>query len=188
MKRPFFIFLFSLIMTQMTAQNTSLPYAEIPKEPKEFNAGTVASRMVDGLGFRFYWATEGLKEKDLNFKPSEEARTAMETVDHILILSILITNAVTGEEQEFPKKDELTFPQMRERILLNLEKTSKILRESKDLSDFNMNLRGEEYPFWYQINGPIADAIWHTGQLVSFRRSSGNPFPKGVNILRGTKN
>ncbi len=44
-----------------------------------------------------------------------------------------------------------------------------------------------EYPFWNNINGPIADAIWHVGQVVSFRRSSGNPFPKGVSVLTGKK-
>lgn len=168
-------------------QDSKLPYYEIPEEPKEFNAGTVASRMVDGLGFRFYWATEGLTEKDLGYKPSEEARTTLETIDHILILSILVHNAVSEEKVEFPKKNSLTFKQMREAILRNLEKTSGILRKSTDLSSFNMNLRGTEYPFWYQINGPISDALWHTGQIVSFRRSSGNPFPKGVSVLTGKK-
>ncbi len=36
-------------------------------------------------------------------------------------------------------------------------------------------------------SGPIADALWHTGQIVSFRRSSGNPIPKGVNMLTGER-
>jgi len=44
-----------------------------------------------------------------------------------------------------------------------------------------------QFPFWNVINGPISDAIWHTGQVVSFRRTSGNPFPKGVNVLTGKK-
>jgi hypothetical protein len=38
------------------------------------------------------------------------------------------------------------------------------------------------------INGPITDAIYHTGQVVSFRRTSGNPIPKGVNVFLGVKN
>ena len=39
--------------------------------------------MVDGLGFRYFWATEGLTEKDLAYRPSEGARTTMETLEHI---------------------------------------------------------------------------------------------------------
>ena len=44
-----------------------------------------------------------------------------------------------------------------------------------------------EFPIWNLINGPISDAIYHTGQLVSFRRTSGNPIPKGVNVFLGIK-
>jgi hypothetical protein len=44
------------------------------------------------------------------------------------------------------------------------------------------------FPLWNLINGPISDAIYHTGQVVSFRRSSGNPIPKGVNVFLGVKN
>ena len=43
-----------------------------------------------------------------------------------------------------------------------------------------------EYPFWNQLNGPIADAIWHVGQVVSFRRTAGNSLPKGPSFLTGT--
>ena len=64
--------------------------------------------------------------------------------------------------------------------------------KSKDVSKYNIVFkRGEntsQLPFWNQINGPISDALWHVGQVVTFRRSSGNPLPKGVNVLTGTKN
>ena len=48
--------------------------------------------------------------------------------------------------------------------------------------------RGNElypYPVWNLLNGPLADAIYHTGQVVSFRRTSGNPLQKGVNVFIG---
>jgi len=41
-------------------------------------------------------------------------------------------------------------------------------------------------PFFNIINGPIADAIWHTGQVASFRRSSGNPISSKLNHFKGT--
>ena len=53
---------------------------------------------------------------------------------------------------------------------------------------FQDKSRKYEFPIWNLINGPISDAIYHTGQLVSFRRTSGNPIPKGVNVFLGAKN
>ena len=50
--------------------------------------------MIDGLGFRYYWATDGLRDEDLIFKPNTEARTTDETLDHIFGLSNVIVNAV----------------------------------------------------------------------------------------------
>lgn len=180
----------SFLFLMKFTQAQSLPYYEIPEAPKEYTAGTVTSRTIDGLGFRYYWATQGLTEKDLVFKPNEEARTSLETVKHILDLSVMTLSAVTGDKLVFPKKDMLSFVEMRKTTLHNFKKASNILKASKDISIYVMKLnRGngkvEEYEFWNQLNGPISDAIWHCGQLVSFRRSSGNPFPKGVSLLTG---
>lgn len=170
----------------MMAQDSKLPYYEIPEAAKEYTAGAVTSRMVDGLGFRFYWASEGLTEKDLAFKPTEEARTSGETIDHILGLSQVILNATLKVPNGAPQP-KMNFAEKREKILKNLEQASKILRESTDLSEYKIIFGKTEFPFWNTINGPISDALWHTGQVVSFRRSSGNPFPKGVNVLTGKK-
>ncbi len=163
-----------------------LPYYQIPEPAKEFTPGTTASRMVDGLGFRYYWATEGLTEKDLRFKPNEEARTTEETIDHILGLSQVILNA-TLKVANGAKQPEMTYAEKRKKTLINLKKASDILRNSNDVSEFKLIFGEKVYPFWNAINGPIADAIWHVGQVVSFRRSSGNPFPKGVSVLQGIK-
>ena len=69
-------------------------YHEIPPYPTSYTAANVAARMVDGLGFRYYWATEGLTETDLSYKPSQEARTTLETLEHILGLTTVLNNAV----------------------------------------------------------------------------------------------
>ncbi len=47
----------------------------IPANQETSASGNVVARIIDGLGFRYYWGTEGLREEDLKFKPSEEART-----------------------------------------------------------------------------------------------------------------
>jgi len=169
-----------------------LPYYEIPEYPEIYTAGTVAARMVDGLGFRYYWATEGLREEDLAFKPNEDARTTAETIDHLYGLTNVIKNAtlkqptIGGQAQP-----ELTFEEKRKKTLENIKTAADILRTSTDLTEFKMifkNSNGtKEYPFWNEINGPIADAIWHCGQVVLLRRSSGNPFNSKVSVLRGKK-
>lgn len=183
------ISLFTIV--SVMAQDTTLPYYEIPEAPKTYTAGTVASRTIDGLGFRYYWATEGLTDTDLNFKPNDDARTSLETIEHILGLSRMTLTAITGDELKFPKSGEYSFSELRKETLENFKKASDILKNETDLSKFIMKLKrsnGEvlEFPFWNQLNGPIGDALWHVGQVVSFRRSSGNPLPKGVSLLTGT--
>lgn len=172
--------------------NQELPYYQIPEYPKGYNARTVAARVLDGLGFRFYWASEGLRPEDLQYKPSAEARSAEETIDHILGLSKVIVNAIKKEPNIRPQKSEsLTFEQKRARILNNIKAASDMLKsaDDDDLDQYNMvfqNAEGSsEYPFWNLLNGPIADAIWHTGQVVSFRRASGNPFNSKVSVFNG---
>ena len=87
----------ALILTQIIHSQEvveePLPYRVIPEYPQSYNAGTVVSRMIDGLGFRYYWATHGLTEKDLAYKPSETNRTIDETIDHIYNLSRVIYNS-----------------------------------------------------------------------------------------------
>lgn len=146
----------------------------------------MASRMVDALGFRFYWVTEGLREVDLAFRPTEEARSVEETINHILAMTVMLSNSV-NQLNEKPEEG-LTFEQKRELVLQKLKMTSETLQKSaaEDLKIYSINQsNGENLPFWNFINGPIADCIWHCGQISSFRRLSGNPFNPKVSLLRG---
>ncbi|WKK64819.1 hypothetical protein [Lutimonas zeaxanthinifaciens] len=191
MKNKWFVSLIlSIVLFMMHAQNNKdLPYYEIPEAPENFSGGTVLSRMVDGLGFRYYWATEGLRSEDLVFRPSEEARTTEETIDHILSLSSVILNSALNKVNEGNDFKNLTFEEKRKLTLHNLKKASDIFRESENLDDFKIVFKGKSglntYPLWNQINGPIADAIWHCGQVVSFRRTSGNPFNGKASVFLG---
>ncbi len=162
-----------------------LPYYEIPEHSEEYTAGTVAARMVDGLGFRYYWATEGLRDEDLNFKPSDEARTTRETIDHIYGLSKVIMNSTLKKPNERIEEPEMTFAEKRKKTLENIKTAADILRASKDISEYKIIFGTNEYPFWNQLNGPIADAIWHCGQVISFRRSSGNPYNSKASVFSG---
>ncbi|MBL7872358.1 MAG: hypothetical protein JNM78_12150 [Cyclobacteriaceae bacterium] len=182
-----------VVIGQAFGQSTELPYAQIPDYPKQYSATAVAARMVDALGFRYYWATEGLRAEDISFSPNKDARTTKETLTHILDLSQILVNSVN----ELPNDNnaalpELTFAEMRQKTLENIKSTSEKLMKSKDkeLSKFKMVFKRDatirEFPFWNTLNGPLADALWHVGQVVSYRRSSGNPFNNKVNVLTGT--
>jgi hypothetical protein len=100
MKYSIHLFLL-LLVTQVSAQDKPLPYHEIPNYPEAFTAGNVAARVIDGLGFRFYWATEGLRPEDLSFKPNAQARTTLETAEHIYEMSIIILNSTTKTRPMF---------------------------------------------------------------------------------------
>ena len=165
----------------MAQSEEKLPYYEIPEPADTYTAGTVASRMLDGLGFRYYWATEGLRPEDLSYKASESGRTSTETIDHLLGLSNFILNSISIEKSD-ENKQELSFDEKRERTLLNIKKASDILRKTNDVSQFD----NDRFPFWNVINGPISDALWHCGQVVMLRRASGNPFNSNVSVFRGT--
>ncbi len=182
--------IFCLTINAQKTTTNELPYYQIPEYPEKYTAGSVAARMIDGLGFRYYWATEGLRSEDLAYKPSKEGRKCEETINHIFGLSNVIVNATTetinDRTIQYP---ELTYEEKRKKTLENFKKASDILRVSKDLTKFKMIFKSEngssEFPFWNEINGPIADAIWHTGQVVLMRRASGNPFNSKVSVLAG---
>ena len=182
--------IFSFIMIQAQNKNEEqLPYYEIPQHSEKYTAGSVAARMVDGLGFRYYWATEGLRDEDLAFRPNDDARTTNETIDHIYGLSKVIVNSTLKKPNVRGEESEMTFAEKRKKTLENIKITADILRHSEDLSQFTIIFqRGEntsEFPFWNQLNGPIEDAVWHCGQIVSFRRSSGNPYNSKASVFSG---
>lgn len=174
-------------MNSFTQTQDSLPYREMPDYPENYTAGSMASRMIDGLGFRFYWATKGLREEDLAFRPNEASRSTDETIDHILSMTNGIVN--TFQKDIETKGTDLSFEEKRTLVLNNLKSISDILLKSssEDLSSYTIKLgNGEILPFWNFVNGQIADCIWHCGQISSFRRMSGNPFSSKVNLFRGT--
>ena len=114
-----------------------------------------------------------------------------ETLDHIYGLSKVVVNAATKtvNDRTLPKESELSFEEKRKNTLKNFKMASDILRSEKDLSEFKLIFKNDkgsrDFPFWNSINGPIADAIWHTGQVVLMRRASGNPFNSKVSVFNG---
>ena len=179
----------SLTLAQET-MNDKLPYYKIPEAPTSYTPGTVVSRMIDGLGFRYFWATEGLTDENLAYKPSEESRTIAETMDHLYSLSRTILNSAEKKASDFTvASEELTSIEKRKRTLENFKTASELFRVAENLEEHKIvfiRKNGKaEFPFWNQINGPIEDAVWHAGQIVMMRRAAGNPFNSKVSVFTG---
>jgi hypothetical protein len=186
--------IFILILTMchgylLNAQD-ALPYYEIPSAPMQYTATNIASRLIDGLGFRYYWATEGLREEDLAFKPGEETRSTQETMLHIYGMSVTINNVIT---QSKIVPDQITeYSEIRKQTLFNLKSAAENLQKYNDedlmklVIEFGKGSNMVSFPFWNIINGQISDCLWHTGQLVTFRRLSGNPISNKINLFTGT--
>lgn len=178
----------------MNAQNNEdrpLPYQQIPDYPETYTPATIVSRMIDGLGYRYYWASEGLKETDMEGRLVEGSRSVLELLQHIHGLSEVILN--TAEKKPTIRNQGTASIQdadlLRENTLRNFKKSSELFASSTDISSHSITFISRDgqrnYPFWNQINGPIEDAVWHSGQLVTIRRVLGNPIPPGVNVFLG---
>lgn len=180
-----------------------LPYAELPEYPHSMTAGTMLARMIDALAFRFRWATEGLTGTEFDFKAGEGIFSIREATGHILFLADRINRTVGGalpegastiskvdgsSESSPPPSDP---QEIRSLILTHLASASaraSTLKEDQ-LSGCQIEIMpGRVFPIWNMINGPLADALTHVGQINSWRRMAGHPTPKAnVFLGRGPK-
>lgn len=168
-------------------------YYQIPDYPDSFAPTMIIARMIDGLGFRYYWVTEGLRDVDLAYEPGNGGQSCRSTLEHIAGLTNMVLIAVKGETQSRGQGySEYTYKALRNFTLKNIKEASVLLKsENTNVEDVKIVFeRGDKissFPVWNLLNGPLADAIYHTGQVVSYRRSSGNPIPTGVSVFRGEK-
>ena len=190
--RALFFILLGLYHLNIMSQ-TSEYFKDISKYPTEINNGNIISRMLNGLGYRYYWATAKLKENDLIYRPSKDAYSTKETMVHIFTLSKTVYNTTLSKINERPDIDiPGDYESIRNETLQFLEKASKnfsnLNGEELDEMKIKFNRGGtiKSFPIWNLLNGPIADAIYHTGQIVSFRRTTGNPIDSSVNVFMGS--
>lgn len=163
-----------------------LPYVEIPAFPSAVTGGALLSRLADGIGFRFRWATEGLGEGDLSFRPAADCMSLAELEQHIHGLLRWVGEAV-GVDKTRPFMRRIEGPAVREGILALAQALSARLSalSDADLTAVRVTTsRGDAYPVWYLVNGPLADCLTHVGQIASWRRISGRPAPK-ADVFRG---
>ncbi|MEN8908100.1 MAG: hypothetical protein ABF289_19275 [Clostridiales bacterium] len=153
-------------------------FRNIESYPKSFTASNIIVRMIDGLGFRFYWTTHGLRKKDYEFSPAEGRWSISETVRHIRDLVNWISISFEGKNWPKPENDK----KIREDTLKIMQQLRNLFENSSNEDLDNYRIRGMKV--WNIINGPLADALEHTGQIEMLRRINGNP-PENFNYFLG---
>ena len=185
-------FLAAFFVVNLYAQETmqeKVPYASVPDAPDSLTPGAVVGRMLDGLGFRYHWATRDLREEDLHYQPEGDGRTIAETMVHVYDLSLVILKFARQKDNRGTSPKPVDMAEIRKLTLRHLEEASGIFKSTPDLSRYPIvSGRGEKRsgpPFWNMINGPIEDAVWHAGQIVLLRRMAGNPINPKLNFMAG---
>jgi len=163
-----------------------LPYTTLPAPPDEVRTGTVLARLVDAIGFRYRWATEGLDEEMLGFRPVDGSYDLRGLLLHVVDLVTWVRGGL-GPPPE-PAARPRTLARMRRVTLETLVELREALLAADDASLAAFEIvhptRGA-FPLWHAINGPLADALTHIGQISSWRRIAGRPTP-AAHVFLGT--
>ena len=77
-----------------------------------------------------------------------------------------------------------------ERAGINLLREGKVIRDGLDHRAFAghrvvVKRDGSIWPVWNIMNGPLADALTHVGQINAWRRLNGNPVAPAA-VFTGT--
>ncbi|HET6485340.1 MAG TPA: hypothetical protein VFH83_02905 [Spirochaetia bacterium] len=156
----------------------TVPFHTIPPAPAAVSAGTILGRLADAIGFRFRWASEGLTDADLPYKPAPDCMSTGEQLDHICDLLATVSRNV-GAPPLPPLAQPATCAPLRARIL---EISADLSARFKGMSDGDLS--GRTPPLWNMVNGPMADCLTHIGQILSWRRLAGAP-PAAADVFRG---
>ena len=157
-----------------------IDFERIPDPPETVGAGSVMARLLDGLGFRFRWATTGLQEADYAFRPGPDTMSIGELVAHTWGVVNWVGLSVFGEER-VPRPSEAAAQRL---AVLEIVSALRDAFSAMDDEALQALTIGRGQPFWNMINGPIADALTHVGQINAFRRLAGNPTPQ-ANVFLG---
>jgi hypothetical protein len=164
-------------------------YDTLPDPPDRVGAATVLARLLDGLGFRYNCATDGLTEADLAYRASAGGMSIHELLSHIRWVLLFAAGGLGMSLHDHDSGD--TYAEVREATLALIAAMSERLKTTADVNLAQFTLRphkdkDEEFSFWYAVNGPIADALTHVGQVTILRRAAGNPVAQH-SVFRGTK-
>jgi hypothetical protein len=161
-------------------------YHSIPEPPNAAGGGAVLRRMLDGIGFRYRWATEGIRGSDLPYKPAADCMSLGELLSHVLdLLSWVAENLGMEPRYELLKSEDPKV--LRNRTLALAETLAARFGAMGDAELGRVTIkssRGDTLPVWNVVNGPLSDSLTHIGQILSWRRLAGFP-PAPADVFRG---
>jgi len=147
-------------------------FKTFPQEPGELSTSNAIARLIDGLGYRLYWALYGLREEECQYTLCDGAHSIKDILWHILGLVNWVYMHVYGHQMT--RKPSIIDQGID--TLLALEKLRQTFLEMSDAELVNYKL--EDMSFWSYINMPLSDALHHVGQVSILRRAAGNPVVK----------
>lgn len=160
-----------------------LPYHELPDPPADLSGAAVMARLVDGLGFRYRWATEDLRTEDAAFRPGTGSMSLLDLAHHVCRLVSWVDTHLDGPPAGPAPADLAELRQQTLQHLLAI-RTRLLAMGDEQLARCSITNSKGTVPFWNMINGPLADALTHVGQINAWRRLSGNPTPR-ADVFRG---
>ncbi len=170
---------------------SKLPYSSIPESPVAYSPGSVISKMLDGIGYRYYWSTDGLTPENISYRAAKDSRSLFELIVHIYDLVHGIEKVAVDEVIKPPYDfSSLSFDELRTMTLTSIERSSQIfLHNGESIGAFNLKFQRDEkiweFPMWNVLVGPITDTAYHIGQVVFLRRLAGNPIHPKVDPFIG---
>ena len=151
-------------------------YKQLPSPPEQLSAGTILKRLLDGSGFRYSIAVDTLDKTLHDFRPVDSSMSIYEVNQHIFHLFRLTAKSLSLNP---PIVHGDSFEIYRDNVFILITAISECLGEisDDDLARVNVHLKrlDKDFSFWYLINGFLADALTHIGQIISWRRIAGSP-------------
>ena len=160
---------------------------EIAPPPAHLDGCRVLLRTLDGLAFRYHWANEGLRPEDYAFRPAEDCMSTHELVEHMLHLVFMIEQTIrnANERGNFESSDPQALRNEALERLAGVREHLETLDDAQLATHEVLKRDDSRFPVWNIMNGPIADAFTHVGQINAWRRLNGNPTQR-VNVFTGT--
>ena len=143
-------------------------FRDINSYPEQMSSSALMCRIVDGIGFRYYWATFDLTESTYNFKPGIDRWSIYDTLAHIWDTADWISRSL-GLEKNFKPVESL---ELRNSILEMYYAIRMCFHNMDDntLKSITIN----KAPFWNLINGSLEDMLSHVGAIDNMRRTDGD--------------
>ena len=152
-------------------------YDRLPEVPIDWTIANVISRWIDGIGYRYANATNGLPDDLADYRVTESAMSMIEVIKHCYDLIYWV--GVNFDSSLRYNKQLSSISDYRDSTLSLCHHIRTYISglSDEELRWVTLYLKRTDtyFPIWYFFNGPMADVLTHIGQINSWRRAAGHP-------------